>query len=161
MTRSKTVEETEALGPVCRELRGLGKRKPHQEARARLNAALTSKWESVRLVAARALAEWGDEESIMAIRGLLEDLVTMPRHSTPTLQVTGLLEHRLRRADFEWVVDLFLHQAHPDNRQFLDGLFRQFPPSMVRRRFEMELEKAEGNERLTHHIKIVIMQTKF
>jgi hypothetical protein len=55
MAHSKTFEEMEALGMECDKLRSLGKRKPNPEARAQLNAALTSKWESLRLVAARAL----------------------------------------------------------------------------------------------------------
>jgi NAD(P)-dependent dehydrogenase (short-subunit alcohol dehydrogenase family) len=58
------------LEKTCR-LRALGAAKPSAQARAEIEAALQSKWWSLRVVAIQAMGRWGGEENLARLHAFM------------------------------------------------------------------------------------------
>jgi hypothetical protein len=148
----------------CAELHLIGKAKPDAANRLKVEEALASKWEGVRLAAAKTLGLWGDEESLNTLRALLVEFASRPSHGTATWTIARLLEPHLKSDEFDWVCDLFLNGSHRDSCGGLEDLFEKFPPESVLQRMEAEMKerKLKGSDHaLAHALRGVIYRARW
>ncbi len=127
-------------------LRAMGSSRPNAESRARLEGALSSKWDGVRVVAAQSLCRWGDAEAIAAVRKALWELSAKPIRWSATGALAQALRPRLQSNELDWVVALFLRQAHRDNLFAIAVLFEAFDAKAVASRLQEELASVAGAE---------------
>jgi hypothetical protein len=59
------------LGEQTNRLRALGETKPTEKALAEVDAALQSKWWSLRVVAIQTIARWGDADRIEKLKAMI------------------------------------------------------------------------------------------
>jgi hypothetical protein len=119
------------LKSLCTHLEALGQRKPNPEAREQLRQALESKWDGVRTIAAKSLCTWADEQSIVSVREALEELAAKPARYAAVAAMAREMRSTLKPADLQWAANLFLKEAHADNRFALQSLFEAFDPTSV------------------------------
>jgi hypothetical protein len=121
-------------------------------ARSELMSALSSKHEGIRVVAAQALCQWGDGESISAVKAAIWELSSLPhrwaavgamcRALAPALQLTD---------DIEWPLALFSTQSHHENRYFVGAaLFEVFPPKALLSRLRTLANTSNGHNWNVH-----------
>ena len=114
--------------------------------------ALSSKWDGVRVTAARVLLGWGDEASVEAVRQLLPQLASKPVRWAATGAVAQSLAGHLRPGDLDWALEVF-HQARARNRFALVSLFEALPAKTVLLRLAREQSAAGG--KLTWELGVV------
>ncbi|MDH6591297.1 hypothetical protein M2165_001186 [Variovorax sp. TBS-050B] len=114
---SRDGEGANLLGLASAQLRALARSAPTPEARAQVEAALASKWWSLRVLAIAALGVWGAEADIERLRALVE-----ARQSTwgswarvgadeAAKALAGCLRHP---GDEDWAIEACLRgQANP------------------------------------------------
>ena len=135
------------LREECDSLSQLKHRRKDPRARQRLLDALSSKWDGVQVTAAEVLLEWGDKQSVQAVRELLPKVASQPvRWSTTNALARQLAHHLQAEEDLDWAVEVFLN-AHADNRFVLTSLFEPFPARAVLSRLEQELPGSGGGKR--------------
>jgi hypothetical protein len=122
------------LRVICEELRQIGLRKETPSGREKLNESLSSKWDGVRVAAAKALSQWGDARSVRNLRELLTEVAGEPRRLSTTRAVVKLLRPHLQFSDLDWAINIFVHRSRGRNRPAVAGLFQAFPPNEVRDR---------------------------
>ena len=132
------------LHVICEELRQIGLRSETPAARAKLEEALSSKWDGVQVAAAESLSRWGDPRSVHSLKELLVAVVAKPRRGSTTHGVVKSLYPHLQPSDMDWVIDVFVHQSKADNLLWLSSLFEAFAPDQVRRR--LAAEKTHGGK---------------
>lgn len=88
-------------------LRYLRRGKPTAKRRAEVEALLQSKWEGIQVSAAHVLGEWGEEQSVTALRRWL-----MEGRSNPTVvdEAAKALGRCVGDGDVEWALDLYFAQ---------------------------------------------------
>ena len=91
--------------------------------RAALELALDSKWDGVRVTAAKALCRWGDEESIVAVKAAMAVLARKPLRWANVGALASALAPHLGPQDAGWAVQLLSEDAHVDNVLCLRPLF--------------------------------------
>jgi len=126
------------LRVICEELRQIGMQEESPVGGEKLNEALLSKWDGVRVSAAKALARWGDARSVRDLKELLTDVAADPRRVSMTGAVASLLTPHLQHQDLDWAIDLFVDRSRRRNRPFVGWLFRAFPPNEVRDRLKAQ-----------------------
>jgi hypothetical protein len=134
------------LNAVCSRLDELGRRRPDEKSRAEVEDALSSKWQGVQVVAARALATWGDERSLSLVRGLLERLSQKKAAWAAAGALANALAPKLKPEDLDWVFKLFLSMARRANRYALIPLFEAFDPRISIPALQARLHALTGNE---------------
>jgi hypothetical protein len=111
----------------CEHIATLGTKQPSASARRELDEALYSKWEGVQVTAARALAAWGDEASLTAVRDLLAVLSTRPACWSAVGAIARALAPHVSVDDMEWILELFFEQCRKDNRFAMMPLLLALP----------------------------------
>ena len=96
------------LRAICGELNRIGLRPVTPKAHAKVQEALSSKWEGVQIAAAKTLSQWGDDESSQALRNLLDSVAAKPGRQSAALAIAKLLGPQLKPSDLDWVVDLYI-----------------------------------------------------
>jgi hypothetical protein len=88
------------------EIRKLAGRRPTPDRRRVLTEALRSKWEGSQALAVKTLAEWGDRESIEAIRDYL--LAAFDRKSSWAVRGVAVqaLAPLIGKEDANWITEL-------------------------------------------------------
>ena len=76
----------------CAHLDSLARSRPNRNARAEVEAALYSKWEGLQVHAGRALAAWGDRESVDALRDWLRISLEKPAGWSVTGEAVACLQ---------------------------------------------------------------------
>jgi hypothetical protein len=115
------------LREECEELTRLASRGQNPAAKTRLLEALNSKWEGVRVTAARSLVRWGDPDSINAVKLALADLANKPSHWASVRPICEALGPALCLDDLEWVLGLYFEKAKKSNRLAMSHLFVAMP----------------------------------
>jgi len=133
-----------ALRGLCEQLRRIGTRPPSVTGRAQLEEALSSKWDGVRVEAAKALSHWGDPTSVDALKCCLVDIACKLNRESAAHAIAMALYPHLRPSDLDWAVDLFVHGSRRYTRERLGLLFEAFPPEAVRTRLQAKLSQAHG-----------------
>jgi len=126
------------LRVICEELRQIGLHKETPAGRKKLNESLSSKWDGVRVAAAKALSQWGDARSVCDLKKLLAEVAAEPRRRSTTTAVVKSLVPHLQLSDLDWVIDIFVHRSHGHNRPVVGWLFQAFPPNEVRERLKSQ-----------------------
>lgn len=121
-------------------------------ARAELTAALESKHEGFRVVAAQALCSWADAESLGAVKLGIWDLAAQPhRWAAVGAMCKALAPHLKTTQDLDWAVDLFSSRSHYENRYYVGAaLFEAFAPKMLLPRLRALESTANGHNWQTH-----------
>jgi HEAT repeat protein len=132
-----------ALRDLCEELRNIGTR-PSTAGRIKLEEALSSKWDGVRVEAAKALSQWGDSKAVEALKRSLADIASKPIRWSATGAIARTLYPHLQPSDLDWAVDLLLHGSLPCNRHAIAMLFEAFHPDKVRKRLTARLSSVHG-----------------
>jgi len=118
-------------------LEALGRSKPNRDAREKLTQGLMSKWDGVCVTSAKALCNWGDAESIAAVREALVFLAGKPARWAAVGALSEAVAPKLKAADVQWVVQLLVKDSHVDNvpslRPLLDALPSQDFLTQLRR----------------------------
>jgi hypothetical protein len=111
-------------------LRSLSAGPKNPASRSELLAALGSKHEGFRVVAAQALCQWGDSESLSAVKAAIWELSVRPHRWAAVGAMCRALAPCLRGdEDLSWALSLFSERAHHENRYFVGAaLFEAFPP---------------------------------
>ena len=120
------------LRSECERIEKLGHGPPSEDARAEVQRALQSKWEGVQVTAARALARWGDEKSVRAIRTLMTELAKKSARWSAAGAVVDALSPHLSAADIDWTLTLCLQESNRHNRSTLMLLLLGLPPQETR-----------------------------
>src|ERR1700689_1142728 len=119
--------ESTELQAHCERLKQLGTRRASEASRRELLEGLSSKWEGVQVVAARALVSWGDAESLDSVRRKLMEISGKPARWSAAGAIAHALSVHISEEDVDWVVNLCLRHASPRNRFVLFPLFRALP----------------------------------
>jgi hypothetical protein len=124
------------LHAICEELRQLGLRPETPAARAKLEEALSSKWEGVQVAAAKALSRWGDPRSVRSLKELLVAVAVKKGRSSTCGAVAKLLYPHMQTSDLDWLIDILIHGSRGRNCFELACLcdVPAFAPDEVRRR---------------------------
>ena len=122
------------LSAICEELRQIGLRPETPAGREKLEEALSSKWDGVKVAAAKALSQWGDPRSLCSLKVLLSTLVAKPGRLGGVSAVARLLATHMQASDLDWAIEVFIHQSRAANRHAVHLLFGAFDPNEVRRR---------------------------
>ena len=149
---------TSDLHAICEELRALGTRPATPAKRKKIEEAVSSKWDGVKVAAATALSQWGDPQSVQTLKELLVTVAAKPVRWATTGAVARLLVPHLKPSDLNWVFDLFLHKSHGDNGFVLVALFEVFPPAEVLRRLETE---TPGGGKSARNLRMAINRAKW
>ena len=109
-----------------------------EAARAELLEALHSRFDGLRVLAARALCAWGDAAAIAAVKDAAWGLAGLPNRWGATSAVCqALAPHLTSEADLDWVFALYGGQAHSRTRYFVGAaLFEVFAPAALLPRLE-------------------------
>ena len=126
------------LRTICDELRAIGSRPATPAKRKKLEDAVSSKWDGVKVAAAKALSQWGDPQSVQTLKELLIALAEKPGRSSALGDISRLLMPHLKPSDLDWVSDVYMHKSHEGNGLGLVALFEMFPPQEVLRRLEAQ-----------------------
>src|SRR5690348_16552053 len=102
---------------ICEELRQIGLQNETPAGRKMVNESLSSKWDGVRVAAAKALSQWGDARSVSNLKELLVEVATAPRRSSTTSAVVKALRPHLQFSDLDWAIELFVHRSHGHDRR--------------------------------------------
>ena len=132
------------LHAICEELRQIGLNPETPAARAKLEKALSSKWDGVQVAAAKALSRWGDQRSVRSLKELLSLVASKPNRNSTTHGVVKALYPHIKSSDLDWVIDVFVRGSRADNRGWIAMLFGAFPANEVRRR--LAAEKLHGGK---------------
>jgi hypothetical protein len=132
------------LRDICEELRRLGSRGPSEAGRKKLEEALWSKWDGVRVEAAKAASQWGDVQSVDALKRALADIALKPNRGPSAFAIAMALCPHLHPSDLDWAVNLFVDGSRSSTREDLKLLFGAFPLEAVRTRLKAKLAKAHG-----------------
>lgn len=111
----------------CDHLHRLGKKSPSKKARLELEKALQSKREGIQVVAAKALANWGDPKSIDAIKLLLVEKSKLEARWSAVGAISKLLYPFMNENDIDWVLELYLKESRRQNRFALIELILSLP----------------------------------
>jgi hypothetical protein len=133
-----------ALRDLCEELRRLTTKPPSEAGRKKLDEALWSKWDGVRVEAAKVLSQWGDPESVAAMKRSLADIALRPGRGPTVYAIAMALLPHLHSSDVDWAVDLFVHGSRSSTRESLKLLFGAFPHDAVLIRLKAKLAQAHG-----------------
>lgn len=96
---------------MCAGLRALGQQPLTDESFALAEEALTtSKWQSVQVVAAQAMGNWGDPTAVVPLRSWLERLFANRRWFAIRLQAYKALAKCITAEDVTWILDLYFQQ---------------------------------------------------
>lgn len=128
------------IAALCLRLESLGAAPPSQQARAELLEGLTSKWDGAVVTSARALSNWGDAQSISAIRDVLAKKAKVSNGWATAGALTAALAPHMRSADVTWAASLVLKDSNPHYRSNLFQLLMFTPKGQTLR----ELKKFEG-----------------
>ena len=134
------------LRTICDELLQLGSRPAIPARRKKLEDAVSSKWDGVKIAAATALSQWGDPQSLQTLKELLIAVAAKPDRWATTGAVARLLKPHLRPSDLDWVFDVYVHKSHADNGFALLSLLEVFPPHEVLRRLEAQPPRGRGKD---------------
>ncbi|TAL27875.1 MAG: hypothetical protein EPN97_16060 [Alphaproteobacteria bacterium] len=135
------------LHALCEELRQIGLRPATPAKRKKIEDAVSSKWDGVKVAAATALSQWGDPQSVQTLKDLLVAVAAKPDRYSAAGTIARLLASHLQPSDLDWAVDVFIHQSHTDNRFVLESLFEVFPPNEVLKRLETQTLHGRKPER--------------
>lgn len=125
--RIETLGKIMDLKAECERLVRLGSKGPSETARTALLDALHSKWEGVQVTAARALADWGDQASLTAIRDVLVHLASKPDHWSPAGAIAHAMAPHMQESDIPWILNLYFLQSKPRNRFSITIIFSHLP----------------------------------
>ena len=115
------------LHEISRRLESLGAKRPSPSERLEVLNALASKWEGIRVSAARVLLRWGDSDSIAHVRSLLEEFAAKSGCYASAGAVAQALRPHLQANDLEWVIGLCFEQSNRHNCFMLTHLLEAFP----------------------------------
>jgi hypothetical protein len=132
-----------ALRDLCEELRQIGPR-PSIAGRIKLEESLSSKWDGVRVEAAKTLSQWGDSKAVQALKQALADIASKPNRWSTTGAIARTLYPHLQPSDLNWAIDLLLHGSLACNRHAIAMLFEAFHPDTVRKRLMAKLSSVHG-----------------
>jgi len=133
-----------ALRDLCEQLRRIGTRPPSVAGSIKLEEALSSKWDGVRVEAAKALSHWGDPKSVDALKCCLVDIACKLNRESAASAIARALYPHLQASDLDWAIDLFVHGSRRYTRDSLGVMFEAFPPEDVRTRLRAKLPEAHG-----------------
>jgi hypothetical protein len=84
------------------------------EAREELEAALSSKWEGIQVIAGRILAAWGGDLSRASLRAWLERLCDKHANGGGAVaEAAEALAHVVEGCDADWILELYLARSQP------------------------------------------------
>jgi hypothetical protein len=145
------------LREKCDDLVALALETPGPQARLKANEGLRSKWDGVRVTAAKVLTAWGDDESVDRVREALVDVAQHPVRWSTTGALARLLVPHLKETDLEWVLDVFVHKSHADNRFVVQILFEAFNPHRVLSQISSE---GPGDKYLARDLEAAVLRAK-
>jgi HEAT repeat protein len=117
------------LHAIAQRLNELATKKPNAAARREVMQALQAKARGIRINAAKALAAWGDKESIESLKSLLAEYVTQTqdRFNGDLSVLIKLLIPHIEKLDREWVIDLYFTRYDIKAESYLRELLFAFP----------------------------------
>ncbi len=117
------------LHDIAQRLSELGKKKPSATARREVTEALSAKAHGIRINAAKVLAEWGDNESIEALKNLLE-VCTMQKQTdfgSKLSTIVDLLIPHVDKLERDWMIELYFSTIDSTTKHNLRPLLYAFP----------------------------------
>ena len=111
----------------CEHLAALGTKPPSASARRELEEGLRSKWEGAQITAARALAAWGDADSLAAVRMVLAEISAKPARWSAVDAITKALVPHVTPDDSTWILDLYFDHCRKENRFTMMPLLEALP----------------------------------
>jgi hypothetical protein len=93
------------LHELCAHLDALERCRPNRLAREHVNAALHSKWEGVQVHAGRALAAWGDRDSVASLRAWLRTCLEKANGWCVTGEAVACLVRCCTPEDADWILN--------------------------------------------------------
>ncbi|TAL35139.1 MAG: hypothetical protein EPN97_07625 [Alphaproteobacteria bacterium] len=146
------------LRTICDELVQLGASKSTPASRKKVDEAIASKWDGVKVAAAKALSQWGDPESVQTLKELFTSVASQPQRSSALSTIARLLTPHLQSSDLDWVCDLFLHKTHGSNGLGFLGILDSFSPHDVLKRLEGQ---TPGGGKIAHYMDCVISRAQY
>ena len=128
------------LQATAKRLTELAKTTPTAEERMEVKEAAMSKWEGSQVAAARTLCAWGDDDSLRAVRELLERLSQDRKRHSSIMAVGRALSENLKPEDLDWVLALYFKKANPHNRIWLAQLLVATPREPTLKALEAKVD---------------------
>lgn len=147
----------------CAHLDSLARSRPNRNARAEVEAALHSKWEGLQVHAGRALAAWGDRESVDALRDWLRTSLGKPSGWSVTGEAVACLQRCCTADDANWILDAYFQTSDRLARNSLLALLDVVPVPLLEARIRTESEAGHAAHseaasiaarRLSHRLKV-------
>jgi hypothetical protein len=98
----------------------------------------------LRVLAARVLAHWGDNESKDCLKDLLTYHAKQPAGWSATGAMSEAIAPVLDSSDLEWALELYLVRSNPHVRFSMVGLFQNFDHTKLRKALESRVGGLEG-----------------
>jgi hypothetical protein len=103
------------LRPLVTHLESVARSRPNAQARVQVVEALSSKWDSIQVLAVKALCTWGDQESIDSAKAAIVRLAAKDSRWASAGAMGLAIAPHLRSSDAPWIIDTLSRRAHPDN----------------------------------------------
>src|SRR5579859_5570706 len=126
------------LAVVCNQLKRLATQPENPDARAIVEEAFNSKWEGVKVTAAKTFAAWGGRRSVELLKSWVYQCY-LDENFGLRIKAEKLLAQCIEDQDADWVLDFYF-----DNQLFKDYRFAFWPIlhkisfSVVRERLQTE-----------------------
>ncbi len=128
----------------CAHLDSLARSRPNRNARAEVEAALHSKWEGLQVHAGRALAAWGDRESVDALRNWLCTSLGKPAGWSVTGEAVACLQRCCIADDASWILYIYFHASDRLARHSVLPLLDVVPVPVLEARIRIESEASDA-----------------
>ncbi len=125
---------SQSLRTEVRALRALGDAVPTAASRRSIESALHSKWNGLRVTSVKTLCRWSDSESLRLAREALAREIAGDGRGHASHPMAQALTPHLRESDLEWLLDLYLNQAHCRQRWQLHVLLQALDPAVIHAR---------------------------
>ena len=132
---------------LCSRLERLAVKRPTQQARRDVEAALTHKWEGVQVHAGRVLASWGGRRSIDALRQWLVSSMGKEGDSALRAEAVKALCRCFEPRDATWMLDLYFEARGIFIRHQLLPFVTAVPRDQAERRIAIERDSTSETRR--------------